>query len=149
MALTRAALEKTLLSRARRRMEFVGMSATFNGDNDDLNDPIATALQRMGIAPADITNIQDGDLATVENILQLIDLAELRLLENIQGNMDAVDIKVGERSENFSQFATSLQKAIDSKSQKIEKEYGMGLGTLSAGVIDMDFQEKGDDADAG
>jgi hypothetical protein len=129
-------------------MEFVGMTVTITGNNDNLNDPIATALQQMGIEPSDITNIQDSDLEGVGNVLQLIDLAELRLLENIHGNLDAVDITIGEQSERFSQFATSLEKSIEAKNQKIKEEYEIGLGTLTAGVIDLDFQAKGDDVEA-
>lgn len=145
MALTRAAIEKSLVSRARRRMEFVSFSVAFDGGNADLNDPIATALQRTGITPADITDIQDSDLATVENVLKLIDLAELRLLENILGNVDAVDVTEGPRSVRYSQFSTSLENAIKEKRAAVEKEYGIGLMELGAGVVDLDFQEKDDD----
>jgi hypothetical protein len=145
MAITREQIEKTLVKRAGKRMSFVDMSTSVDGSNDDLNDPISTALQRMGISPADITNIQDSDLTGVEDVLQLIDLAELRLLENILGNVDAVDITVGDRSERLGQFSTDLQKAIEARSKKVQTEYGLGLGTLSAGVIGLNFQQKLED----
>jgi|DewCreStandDraft_4_1066084.scaffolds.fasta_scaffold78472_2 hypothetical protein len=147
MTVTRVAIETVLVSRTRKRMDFVGMSVVPDGHNADLNDPISTALQRMGITPADITQIQDSDLATVEDVSQLLDLAELRLLENIYGNSDAVDIDALDRSEKYSQFTTALEKAIARKTEQINTTYGMGLGTLSAGVIDLDFQAKGDDAE--
>jgi hypothetical protein len=126
-------------------MEFVDMSTATAGTNEDLDDPISTALQRMGITPADITNVQDSDLAGVTNVLQLIELAELRLLENILGNVDAVDVKVGDRSESLSQLAKELRADIDAKTQRIEKEYGLGLAILGAGVINLDFQQHHDD----
>lgn len=145
MTVTRVQVEKILVKRARRRMEFVDMSTATAGTNEDLDDPISTALQRMGITPADITNVQDSDLAGVTNVLQLIELAELRLLENILGNVDAVDVKVGDRSESLSQLAKELRADIDAKTQRIEKEYGLGLAILGAGVINLDFQQHHDD----
>ncbi|MDD2921788.1 MAG: hypothetical protein PHQ36_05825 [Anaerolineales bacterium] len=147
MALTRTQIEKLLVKRASKRMAFVGMDGiTDDGTNADLNEPISTALQRMGIAPADITEIKDADLTRVENPLELIDLAELRLLENILGNMDMVDITVGDRSERLSQFTADLGKAIERKQMQVEKEYGYGLGALTAGVISLNFQQKHNDA---
>ena len=146
MSITRTQVETLLIRRAGKRMTFVGMAVSTEGVNDDLIDPISTALQRMGYSPADITDIQDSDLTGVENVLELIDLAELRLLENILGNMDMVDISIGDRSERLSQFTADLAKAIERKQATIEKQYGIGLGSLSAGVISLDFQQKRDDA---
>jgi hypothetical protein len=64
---------------------------------------------------------------------------------DIQGNFDLVDLRVGDRDEKYSQFVTSLDKAIDRLTKKVATEYGNGLGTLSAGVISLDFQQKGTD----
>jgi hypothetical protein len=146
MALTRAQVETLVIKRTSKRLIFVGLDGTtVNGSNADLAEPISTALQRMGITPADITNPANSDLTGVENVLELIDLAELRVLENIHGNMDMVDISVGDRSERLSQFTAEVEKAIERKRAQIEREYGIGLGSLSGGVVSLDFQQKHDD----
>lgn len=145
MTLTRIQVEKELISRASKRMIFVGMDGTtVDGHNANLNNPIATALQLMGITPTNITAIVDADLATVDNSLKLFDLAEYRLLLNIQGNFDRVDTKVGERSQSFSQFETALDKAIARKEKQLMTDYGIGLGTLTVGSISLNFQQKGE-----
>lgn len=145
MALTRIQAEKTLLARAGKRMAFVEMdSTTIDGTNPDVVDPISTALMAMDITPADISNPVDSDLETV-SIPEFLDRAELRLLENILGNADAVDISEGPRSESFGQFVSALETAIARKQDKIDAEYGGSLGSLSAGKITLNFTKKGND----
>lgn len=125
-------------------MAFVGMDITTNdGTNTDLSDPIAAALRHCVPDFSGLT-VTDGDLALLDSseIDKLLDLAELRLLENIHNNLDVVDIKVGPRSENLNQFGDQLEKAVTRLEKKCQHKYGIGAGTLSAGVISFDFQQK-------
>ena len=146
MALTRAQVELLLLKRAAKRMAFVEMDAvTCDGSNEDLAEPISTALQRMGIAPADITDPQDSDLTAVEDVLQLLDLAEVRLLENIVGNFDMVDLSVGPRRESLGQMVKDMEATISRLNNKIRRDYGLGVGTAELGKVVMNFQQEADD----
>lgn len=146
MTITRKQVELTLIRRTKKRMGYVEMdTTTYDGTNRDLSDPIATALQQMGYAVADITNPVDADLASVEDIAQFLDLAELRLLESIRGNFDAVDLRFEDRDEKFSQFATALDKTIEAKQKAFTANYGSLGSTLEAGVVSLNFQQKHDD----
>lgn len=142
MALTRAQVESILVSRCKKRMEFVGFLVTFSGNNTDLNDPIFTALQVMGITPANIASVADSDLTTVTDITKLCDLAEVRLLENILGNSDKVTLQAASGTEHFSHANDALEKLITRKQAEIQKKYGVGLGSLQSGKVSLSFQSK-------
>jgi len=125
-------------------MAFVEMdNTTLDGTNEYLADPIANALLEMGLSVADITAPATSDLLTVTNDLELLDRAELRLLKNIHGNLDVVDIAVGPRRESLSQFGSSLLDAIGKLEKKVYDQYGGA--SLMAGVITQNFASKGDD----
>lgn len=144
MSLTRAQVEKVLIKRCGLLMTAAGLDGvTFAGTNDDLNDPIGTALRACGLSVTDVTSVSDGDLASVSDDLfdQLFDIAEHRTLLNIEGNFDQVDITLGPRSESRNQLAAQIRAKIDRLEARISRLYGIGLGTLSAGVIGLDFAE--------
>lgn len=142
MALTRANIETILVSRCKKRMEFVGFAVTVSGNNTDLNDPIFTALQQMGITPANISNVADSDLTTVTDITKLCDLAEVRLLENILGNSDKVTLQAASGTEHFSDANDALEKLIARKQASIQNKYGVGVGSLQSGKVSLSFQSK-------
>jgi hypothetical protein len=148
MTITRANAEVILIRRCGKLMTEADMNGLVNyGTNEDLNDPIGWALRKSGYSVATITNVADGDMAAVsdDDVDMVLDLAELRTLENIEGNLTGVDITVGPRSEKLDQLVTRVRAKIERKSADIAKAYGLGLGTLSAGVITLDFQEHADD----
>lgn len=82
--LTAAAARQFAINRCRNAMTLAGLDvntvATFNAD---LNDPLATALEELGLTPVDRTNVIDDDIAglLVTQIPKFIDLLELRVLE--------------------------------------------------------------------
>ncbi len=144
MAITRANIEAILVRRCGSKMTAAGLDgATVNGSNVDLNDPIGTALRQCGYAVASITAVADADIANVatDDLDKLLDVAELRLLENIAGNLSMVDLAVGPRKESLSQFSEQVEKAISRLEAKCQRLYGVGLGSLSGGAISLDFQE--------
>ena len=142
MTLTSAYAETELVSRAKGKMELVGMAVTVVGTNADLNGPLSTALRKMGLAPASPITVTDTDLAnlTDADIDEYLDRAELRLLENIHRNYTLVDIKSGPQDEKLSQIAAQLEKSIELLSAKIKSEYGdSGAGSsFSVGVTRID-----------
>ena len=146
MSITRAQVETRLLARAKKRMAFVGMdSTTANGTNADLNDPLATALDWMGLPPVDGSLVTDADLTSVEDVNKLLDLAEYRLLQNIVGNVAVVDTQVGQRRQSLGQVATALEAALTRKERDVQRVYGLFVGSLTGGSLSLDFMQEGDD----
>lgn len=140
--MNRKQVEASLLARASRKMALVEMDTVTIGGNPDLNDPIAAGLLQMGITPLDISNVLDSDIANVDEsaYMELLDRAEFRLLESIQGNLDLVDVSIGPRRESYSQFSDQLQARLDRLESKISKLYGGGV--LEVGAIAVDDSEK-------
>lgn len=129
-------------------MTAAGMDGTtVTGANADLNDPISWALAQMDTPPADITLVTDADLAGVsgEDVYELIDLAELRTLESVSGNLALVDVAVGPRRESLSQLANQVETQIARLQKKIQSMYGITGASISSGVISLGFQETYDD----
>lgn len=144
MTITRADVETILVRRCGSLLVAADLDGTtIDGTNVDLNDPIGVALRNMGYTVASITNVSNSDLESVtdEDVDQLLDLAELRTLESIEGNLDDVDIQANGRSESLNQLSVRVRMKIDTKRKAIESQY-VGLGTLDAGVITLDFMEK-------
>jgi hypothetical protein len=117
---------------------------TTDGSNLSLNDPIGFAVRKLGLTVVDLANFADGDLAAVSatDYDQLLDLAEYRTLESILGNLDDVNISVGSRSESLGQLSDQVEKKMERLAGRIQREYGLGVGSLSAGVIGLGFQEQ-------
>jgi hypothetical protein len=147
VALTRAQAEVILISRIGKMLVAAGLDGTtVNGTNVALVGPLAWAISKSDGTLASYAAVTDADLASVDAELtfQVLDLAELRALESALGNYDAVDIRVGQRSESFSQTAGLLERRIAALRARVMDEYGIGAGTLEAGVIDLSFAENGD-----
>ena len=147
MTITLTQVETLLLKRAAGRMQEAGMNYTLIPNNPDLVDPIVFALLCMDIVPASPIALTDSDVSGVADtdISKLLDLAEMRLLENIVGNLALVDITVGPRKEALNQLVDQTEKAIARLSSRIATMYGFGVGALDSGVVSLDFMSKGDD----
>jgi hypothetical protein len=145
MTITRANVEAILVARCGKLLAAADLDGTtIAGTNASLNDPIGWAARQLGYPVANLTAVSDSDLANVtdDEVDQLLDLAELRTLQNIEGNLDDVDISANGRDESLGQLVKQVQTRLDRVKAAIEKTYGTGLGTLSAGVVTLDFMEK-------
>lgn len=150
MALSRASVEAILVERCGRLLTAASLDgATSDGTNASLNDPIGWAIRQLGGAVASITAVADADLAAIAegDTDALLDLAELRALENALGNLDLADIKVGDRSESLGQIGARLERAVSRKRDQIKRDHGIGLGTITAGVINLGFQQQSEASD--
>lgn len=146
--MTRTQAETVLIARCGKLLTVCGIDgATVNGTNASLTDPLAWALRQSGYLPAAFGAVTDTDLAGVQDsdIDKLIDLAEIKALENALGNFDATDISAGPRSESYDQIRAGLEKMLNRKQANIMRLYGVGTGTLQAGVIAYDFMTKAND----
>jgi hypothetical protein len=149
MSVTRAEIEQELINRQKGRLEAVEMSVTANGANTDLNGSIAYALRQCGGSMVSLLSVSNTDLLAIDagNLDKFLDIAELRILKTIKGRWAKVDIKVGQLSENLSQFASDLQEDIARLESNIEREYGLGTSRLYVGSIDLNFSARSDDED--
>ncbi len=139
MSYTRADLEQELISRTGKKMALVGMAVTTDGNNPSLDSPISTALRKMALADIAVLAAAQFD--------ELLDRAELRLLQNIYSNIDFTNIDVGPRREELGQLADQVKDAIMILAQRIQSEYGVGAATLRAGSVTFDTQTKFDDSE--
>jgi hypothetical protein len=137
MSLTKAKISTIIVSRCGAKMTAAGMNSS------NLDDPIGWALRRVGITPADITSITDSDLTAVpvDDYDKLLDLAELRTLENVSGNLTLTDITAGPQRQALNQIVDQVEKAISRLIEKIQRNYGVGAAVLETGSISLGFQE--------
>lgn len=149
MALTRTDVETILLKRLAPLMVLAGMDGETVPGNADLNDPEGRAIRDLGYTVAAITLVTNTDIAQVpeSEYDQFLDLAEYHTLNNILGNYDDVDLKVGPRDEKFSQTVTQIENRIKRLEGKLERNYGYGLAVPTAVVVTADFASHGDDTD--
>lgn len=146
---SRAQIEQLLVSRQAKRMVFVGLAITYAGANADLNDSIGYAVRTLGGTTANPVSVADTDidpvLADAEAGLDaILDVAELRLLRTIKGNLDAVDITSGPFTEKYSQFGNGLDKDID-RAEKQVQQWGVDPVQVEAGVVTLNIMQHGDD----
>lgn len=144
MTITRANVEAILVRRCGKLLEAADLDGTtVSGSNADLNDPIGWALRQCGYSVTSVAAVADADLVSVSaaNTDKLFDLAELRMLETIQGNLDDVDIQLGPRQEALSQLAKQVEQRLERVQARVQREYGYGAPELEAGVITYEFAE--------
>ena len=148
MSLTRKQAEQVILRRVANFFDVVGLDyQTKDGSNVDLNDPIASALRHFTLYPDDHAYVDDDDMSALADadVQQVLDIAELRALESALNQYTKVDLKVGPRSESFSDLAKALEKRIAKTKETLMARWGFGVQVLEAGAIDMNFASRGDD----
>lgn len=147
MSLTRAHVETILINRCGTLMTAAGMAHSLPSPISSLNDPIGYALRRLSYSVASVVAVTDADVSavTTTDYDALFDLAELRLLQNVLGNFDGVDITVGPRRENLSQLRDGIEARIGKMEDKIASEHGIGGASLQAGTIELDLADHNED----
>lgn len=101
-------------------------AAGLAGGASELVDPVRWALSMLGNEPGSLVEITNDDLVAVTGLYvdALLDLAELRLLETVLGNMTAVTVKAGPVTQNLSDLGKQLLTVIAAKRAAIAKRYG-------------------------
>ena len=147
MSLTRANTELLLVARTKQWLSKASMAITTAGTNADLNDPIAYGVLQSGGTVASRVLVTDADIATVASAdeEQFLDIAELRTLQNVQGNLVVIDTAIGPRDEKLGQLLATLDKIVERKEERIEDLYGLGVAPLEVGVINLNFAEHDED----
>lgn len=140
MPLTRAQVDAELADRGGEWITLAGLTAP-----DAFDSPIAYGLRQLRLSPADPTAPADADLAGVlpDQEDRLLDSAEVRLLENCLAGLgkSLYDQKVGAAARSLGQVRASLEKLLARRWEMLRTRYGIGLGTITGGTIDLDFAE--------
>jgi hypothetical protein len=148
MTITRSVVEQELVSRCGELMGHVGFDkTTIDGTNADLNSPIGYAVRVVGGTVTSPALVVDADVATVDagDEDALYDVAELRLLLNIRGNLTTVDLWSGPFREAYSSIGDYLKDQIDALTKKVEEEYGLAGVNAQAGMVTNDFASHDED----
>jgi hypothetical protein len=120
----RADVEAVITKRLGALLAEAGMTST--GANPHLIDPIAWALRALGYPLASLTDLTDADLAEVvpAHVDALLDLAELRALESVGGNLTAVDVTIGSVAERRGMLAERVAKLVEGKRATVTARWG-------------------------
>ena len=123
--ITRAGAETVLTRRLGALLHEAGMAADA-GLNVHLADPLAWALRALGYATASLTDVADAELLAVgaAHVDALLDLAELRCLESVAGNLTAVDVTVGPVSERRGALADRVARLLDDRRRTVLARWG-------------------------
>ena len=150
MALTIVQTETMLLKRVATLFTAVGLDGTtVSGSNTDLAGPIGYSIRNLGGSVTTITVIVDADLASIgeSDYDELFDVAELRALQNAYSAATTlIDTKIGPRDEKLSNIANTLAKMVEGRQKDVESKYQIGLPSLEAGVLELDFAEHNEDS---
>ncbi len=140
----RSDLEQVVIHRCGKLMLAAGLNGTAGGTNPDLTDPLATALRATGYPLRSPVAVSDADVATLasSDVDQVLDRAEVRVLENTLGNLDLVSTEAGPLKQALSDLGKRLETLIATKQKRLEVRYGADAPTLTAGVVDLDFQQR-------
>jgi hypothetical protein len=147
LSLTRAQVETILVRRIGGWLSNANLAITVAGSNADLSDPIAYGVRIADGTVADYSAVTTADIATVADadLDKMLDVAELRALENVLSNFALVDAKAGPVEAKSSQFADRLMKVIDRLRAQLAQRYGIeGSPTITTGVISLNFTELDD-----
>ena len=135
---SRAQVEQILVARDGPLMSAAGMIIAYTGINTDLNDPIAHGVRMLGGTVANPVLVTDADVDTVSLVYydQLLDRCELRLLENLLGNLDDVSITAGPRKEELQQLALQVERKMKWLREKL-------VTVSEPGTFGLDFATHG------
>jgi len=146
MSITRANAEFMIQARVGPLMTAAGLDGTtVDGTNADLNGPIGRAVRDLDHTVTDITSVTDTDVAQVTEYDEFLDIAVLKTLGVILGNLDDVDVTAGPRSEKLSQLAEQVERKADRLLESMERDYGYGLAIPETGYITNYIAEHDDD----
>lgn len=128
------------MRRLGRVFRAIGMDDLDDGNNQDLVDPLVYAIEALGGTVAGAETVTDADLTTVTDAAALLDLAELRALENAAENyilVDVTDANGVSRKDN--QLGARLDAMVAARRTRIAVTYPTigSSSSISTGTIDL------------
>lgn len=106
MALTRSNIETEVVSELGPLMTLAGKSITTSGTNEDLNGPLAFALQALAITPNNPASVTDGDVANLDNsqFSAVCQLTEYYVLKKCLDSLVIPNEKAQDRSQDWNEM---------------------------------------------
>jgi hypothetical protein len=114
----------------------------------DLDEAIVYALASLGLAVASPAAPADADLEVLTGgqLPQFLDVALWRVLEAALNNLDPASLRSAGIEMSPAEARTLLMSQTTRIERRVKETYGVGLGTLSIGLLSADFAAKGTDA---
>lgn len=145
MALTRAVAEFVVIRGCGKILARAGLDGTtVDGTNDDLTDALREGLASLGFGVATLGAVTDADLMPIAptNFSQFRDIAILSALESALGNLAQPDQMADtDNQQMLGKLRDSIEATVARKQKLAQQQYGYGLGSLTAGVVDLGFAE--------
>lgn len=138
MPITRAQADAKLISRCGPLLTLVGKDGTtVDGSNPDTVDALQVGMASLGLAPASFATVTDDDLAPIADakVPQLIDVAELQLIQAVGSSFTDVDEKISLGEKKVSQNRAAIDVRFSSLAAFCRLRYGYGLAPLGVGSI--------------
>jgi hypothetical protein len=112
----------------------------------DTQDALFRSADLIPLTLTTIGVVVDADLVqvTAAQYPQLMDVAEERGLATILANLDKTNLTAIGVYTDPEKLRLKYQALLDRMRKYIKDTYGIGLPTISVGVIDMNFQEQFD-----
>jgi hypothetical protein len=134
--MTRAEVEHYLTRRTGQAVDFVGLDGhTEDGTNIDYNDPIADALESVGIKPDSRLDVSDADVGRVplENTQWFLRLLELRMLQTVANQFIYYGERFVDNDERVIEVRQGVENRIKGLSTEITARWGLGVSVMSGG----------------
>lgn len=142
--LTRLQLDAALVARVGNLMTWAGLSAAITPGQplSSTNEPIASALEELGVNPTDRSLVTTEDLAKFADAMQgqIVDLAEIRLIEVCESLAAGTPLRRrwDDYEEDFGRYTTAtISGTLAQKRANYRARYGgrkASVGTTASGV---------------
>lgn len=112
----------------------------------DVPQAVLYAVRMLGVTPQSNTAVSTADLASVadSDVNQLLDLAVWYLLTQISLNADEDDLRRAGILQDVTKFREGIDRSLDRWTRFMNGAYNLGVSTLQAGVIQLDFAAQHD-----
>lgn len=104
-------------------------------DQPSILESASWSLRKMGYTVADVATVTDDELGEVSAGLVdvVLDLAELRTLRSLPGNLPAIDVVTGPMQTKLSNLLPALEVMIKRRGEEIANEHGSLLPGSAGG----------------
>lgn len=149
MAITRASVEEKLVRRLSAWMAKASLAITYAGANADLDDPLDFAIGKLdgSVTTWGVPSTADLAALAASDHAALLDLAEYRLLQNILGNFDKVDVSSPAGAAQLDDLGQRIERRLKVLQAQIASEYGIAVvatsGTLTGGSLTLNIADDG------
>lgn len=135
MTLTVAIVEETIESRVGGFVAQV-REITEDPSKPSILESVSWALRKLGYTVASVQTVTDSELGEVRaiDVDVLLDLAELRTLKSLPGNLPAIDTTIGPQSIKLSNLLPALEAIISRRTGEVQAEHGHRIpGVIQSG----------------